>query len=60
MSDYSQAVPSEVGQVHYVQTVLFPDGTEIDSPHQDAYGSVYPSSGDWISGSNPHELVDDI
>jgi hypothetical protein len=45
---------SDVDQSRLI--VGFPDGTVIENPHQDAYGSVYQTSSDWIGGINPYVI----
>lgn len=35
-------------------TATFPDGTTVESPHQDSYGQIYKTTEDWINGQNPY------
>lgn len=42
--------------LQFGSTVEFPDGTQIDNPHQDHLGYVYKTTGDWINGTDRHVI----
>lgn len=56
--DHDYTHLSSAGELHFGQTVEFPDGTQVDDPNQDSQGYVYPSRRDYLDGTNPH-IVDD-